>query len=59
LTATTSNPTWYVQQLAAIPVAYRIDGGPELREAARAMGRRLLSATGEEGPAPGGVSPAG
>jgi predicted DNA-binding transcriptional regulator YafY len=45
LHATTSSPDWYAQQLAAIPVGYRIVGGPELREAARDIGRRLLAAT--------------
>jgi predicted DNA-binding transcriptional regulator YafY len=48
LTATTSNPSWYAQQLAAIPVPYRIDGGPELREAARAVGRRMVLASDPE-----------
>lgn len=45
LVASTSNPAWYTQQLAAIPVHYRIRGGPELREAARGLGQRLLAAT--------------
>jgi predicted DNA-binding transcriptional regulator YafY len=44
LRATTSSPVWYAQQLAAFPVAYRIAGGPELRDAAREVGRRLLAA---------------
>jgi predicted DNA-binding transcriptional regulator YafY len=48
LRASTSNPAWYAQQLAAIPVDYRIAGGPELLEAAKAIGRRLIAATGEE-----------
>lgn len=44
LIGSTSNPGWYVQQLAAVPVPYRIVGCPELQEAARALGRRLLAA---------------
>ncbi|HET7193672.1 MAG TPA: WYL domain-containing protein [Nocardioides sp.] len=47
LTGSTSNPAWYAEQLAAIPAAYRIVGSPELREAARALGQRLLDAAGE------------
>lgn len=45
LTGTTGNPYWYVQQLTAIPVPYRIVGGPELRHVANELGRRLLDAT--------------
>jgi predicted DNA-binding transcriptional regulator YafY len=44
LTGSTSNPAWYAEQLAAIPAAYRIVGSPELREAARVLGQRLLDA---------------
>jgi predicted DNA-binding transcriptional regulator YafY len=44
LVASTSNPVWYAEQLAAIPAPYRIVRGPELQEAARALGRRLLAA---------------
>jgi predicted DNA-binding transcriptional regulator YafY len=44
LTGSTSNPAWYAQQLAAIPAPYRIISGPELQDAARALGRRLLAA---------------
>jgi predicted DNA-binding transcriptional regulator YafY len=47
LTGSTSNPAWYAEQLAAIPAAYRIVGSPELREAARTLGQRLLDAAGE------------
>ncbi len=47
LVATTSNPAWYAAQLAALPVPYRIVIGPELREAARLIARRLLAASGE------------
>ena len=44
LTGSTSNPVWYVERLAVIPVPYRIVGCPELRQAARALGQRLLAA---------------
>jgi predicted DNA-binding transcriptional regulator YafY len=44
LVGSTSNPVWYAGQLAAIPAAYRIVRGPELRKAARALGQRLLAA---------------
>ena len=44
LSGSTSNPAGYVEQLAAIPAAYRIVRGEEVREAARALGRRLLAA---------------
>jgi predicted DNA-binding transcriptional regulator YafY len=44
LVGSTSNPAWYAEQLAAIPASYRIVGSPELREAARVLGQRLLEA---------------
>jgi predicted DNA-binding transcriptional regulator YafY len=44
LVGSTSNPKWYAEQLAAIPVAYRIVRGPEVQEAARVLGKRLLVA---------------
>ena len=44
LVGSTSNPVWYAEQLARIPAAYRIVRCPELQEAARAIGRRLLAA---------------
>ncbi len=44
LVASTSNPRWYAAQLAELPAPYRIMAGPELRAAARAVGRRLLAA---------------
>jgi predicted DNA-binding transcriptional regulator YafY len=46
LTGSTSNPMWYAEQLAAVPASYRIAAGPELKEAVRVVGRRLLSAAG-------------
>jgi predicted DNA-binding transcriptional regulator YafY len=50
LVGSTSNPWWYAEQLAALPASYRIVGGPELRGAARAVGRRMLAAAGDAGP---------
>jgi predicted DNA-binding transcriptional regulator YafY len=44
LAGSTSNPVWYAEQLAAIPAAYRIVSCPELQQAARALGQRLLAA---------------
>jgi len=44
LTGSTSNPTWYAQQLAAVPAPYRVLGGRELQEAVRVLGQRLLAA---------------
>ena len=52
LAGTTSNPWWYAEQLAALPVAFRIVHGAEVRHTARMLGRRLLAAAGEtESPA--------
>jgi predicted DNA-binding transcriptional regulator YafY len=45
LTGTTSNPTWYAEQLAHIPASYRIVKCAELRDAARVLGARLLAAS--------------
>jgi predicted DNA-binding transcriptional regulator YafY len=44
LVGSTSNLSWYAEQLAAIPVPFRILRCPELQETARAIGRRLLEA---------------
>jgi predicted DNA-binding transcriptional regulator YafY len=44
LVGSTSNPIWYAEQLVTIPAPYRIVQCPELREAARALGQRLLTA---------------
>ena len=49
LVATTSNPVWYAQQLAAVPVPFRVVGGPELRACVRDVGARLVAAGGTEG----------
>jgi predicted DNA-binding transcriptional regulator YafY len=50
LVGSTSSPQWYARQLAAIPAAYRIVRCPELQEAARALGRRLLAAAENTAP---------
>ena len=44
LIGSTSNPVWYAEQLAVIPASYRIVKCPELRDAARGLGQRLLEA---------------
>jgi predicted DNA-binding transcriptional regulator YafY len=47
LVGSTSNPAWYAEQLALLPVDYRIVRCGELRDAARQLGRRALAAAGE------------
>jgi predicted DNA-binding transcriptional regulator YafY len=50
LTGTTSNPAMYAGEwLAAIPIAFRVEGGPELRAAVEEVTTRLKAALG---PAP-------
>ena len=44
LVGSTSNPVWYAEQLAMVPAPYRIVKCPELRQAARVLGQRLLAA---------------
>lgn len=44
LVGTTSNPRWYAEQLAALPVDFRVVGGAQLVASARDIGRRLLAA---------------
>jgi predicted DNA-binding transcriptional regulator YafY len=44
LVGSTSNLTWYAEQLAAIPAAFHIVGCTELQDAARTLGQRLQSA---------------
>ena len=51
LVGSTSNPVWYAEQLTAIRAPYRIVKCPELQEAARDIGHRLLAAS--ENPAQG------
>ncbi|MDQ4055574.1 MAG: WYL domain-containing protein [Actinomycetota bacterium] len=45
LVGSTSNPTWYAEQLTAVPASYRIVECPELRQAAGVLGERLLAAS--------------
>jgi predicted DNA-binding transcriptional regulator YafY len=44
LTGSTSNPWWYAEQLAKLPVSFRIVGCVELQHTARAIGQRLQAA---------------
>ena len=44
LTGSTSQPGWYAEQLATIPAPYRIIKCPEIQQASRALGQRLLAA---------------
>ena len=50
LVGSTSNPLWYAERLAAVPASFRIVRCPELQEAARSIGQRLLAAG--DGPRP-------
>jgi predicted DNA-binding transcriptional regulator YafY len=50
LTGTTGNPGMYAGEwLAAIPVPFTVEGGPELRAAVAVVAERLRSALGEGG----------
>ena len=49
LVGSTSNPKWYAEQLTAIPASYRIVRGPEVQQAARTLGQRLLAAGERDG----------
>ncbi|RKT68539.1 transcriptional regulator [Saccharothrix variisporea] len=44
LTGSTSNPTWYAEQLAAVPAPFKVLHCPELRTAVTTLGQRLLAA---------------
>jgi predicted DNA-binding transcriptional regulator YafY len=44
LTGSTGNPAWYAEQLALIPAPFTIVRCPEVQDAARALGQRLLAA---------------
>jgi hypothetical protein len=47
LTGTTSNPAMYAGEwLAAIPIPFHVEGGPELRAAVAAVTERLTVALG-------------
>ena len=46
LTGSTNNPPAYAgERLTAVPYAFHVEGGPELREAVEALARRLTAAT--------------
>jgi predicted DNA-binding transcriptional regulator YafY len=45
LVGSTSNPTWYAEQLAVIPAPFRVERGPEVQAAVHALGQRLLAAS--------------
>ena len=46
LTGTTSNPAMYAGEwLAAIPIPFHVEGGPELRAAVAAAAARLTAAS--------------
>ena len=47
LVGSTGNPVWCAEQLAVIPVPFRVTGGAELRWAVRELGRRMLSAAAD------------
>ncbi|MFD9130346.1 helix-turn-helix transcriptional regulator [Kitasatospora sp. NPDC059571] len=58
LLATTDEPDWYARRLTAIGAPFRVVAPPELREAVRELGRRLLLAGGpEDGPGEGAGAP--
>jgi predicted DNA-binding transcriptional regulator YafY len=50
LVGTTSNPAWYAERLAVVPVGFRVSGGPELRACVGALGRRMLAAADDVSP---------
>jgi predicted DNA-binding transcriptional regulator YafY len=45
LVGSTSNPTWYAAQLASVPHAFRVVGGPEVEAAVRGLAQRLRKAS--------------
>ena len=50
LVGSTSNPVWYAEQLVVLPAPYRIVRCPEVQQAARVLGQRLLAAGTPGGP---------
>lgn len=53
LVGSTSNPAMYAQEwLAAMPFAFRVEGGDELRAAVAALAARCTAAVAEDGRAP-------
>ena len=49
VSGSTGNPWWSAEQLARLPVPFRVLGGPELVATTRAVGRRLQAAVGPPG----------
>jgi predicted DNA-binding transcriptional regulator YafY len=47
LVGSTSDPVWYAEVVASIPAPFRVVSGPELRDAVRALGERLIAAAGD------------
>ncbi len=59
LLGSTSNPTMYAGEwLAAVPLAYRVEGGPELRAAVATLADRLACALVDRPPTPSADPPA-
>lgn len=51
LVGSTRNPTMYAQEwLANVPIAFRVDGGPELRAAVATLAARLTAAVADTQP---------
>jgi predicted DNA-binding transcriptional regulator YafY len=46
LTGSTSNPSWYAEQLAVIPAPFRVIRDRELQHTTAELGRRMLAASG-------------
>jgi predicted DNA-binding transcriptional regulator YafY len=60
LTGTTSNPAMYAGEwLAAIPIRFHVEGGPELRAAVADVAQRLTAAVGTPAGSEPGRQPAG
>jgi predicted DNA-binding transcriptional regulator YafY len=57
LRASTANPAWYVGRLAVLPYTFRVNGSPELRQAASDLGRRLLAAASADSGTPRDLAP--
>jgi predicted DNA-binding transcriptional regulator YafY len=52
LTGSTSNPLMYAEQLAGVPAPFHVVRGPQLLDAVRVLGERLLAATDGPGSRP-------
>jgi predicted DNA-binding transcriptional regulator YafY len=46
----TSNPRWYAAQLASVPHAFRVVGGPEIQTAVSELAQRLTEAAAAAAP---------